>query len=293
MRLSLTHAPRVTRTVNLPADRISYEAYRVLLRRRWGGPSGPRLNLTKVANALSNTGAVPVEKDFASARDVVASVQDVARRRQDAAGFEGFAVDDAVFDESVEGWEYWSNAQLAGTIASFAYNVNPSPSVLELGCGAGHLFGLLRSYGVTDYVGIDGSPYFLELNPRLRGHEDHFRTLNLQQEIRLEQDGRPLTFDVVCSFEVLEHIREEVVDSFLTTMRGHMHGRSTAFVTASTLAGMDVHVLVRDRSWWLERFARHGLRPRPDEARLRRRIERRHPFNWQPHSTNTFALELG
>lgn len=291
MRLSLKHAPRVERKINLPVDVASYWAYRRLLQRRRPA-AGSRLDPANITNALPNTGAVPIEKEYTSARAVISSVSDVAHRRQDAEGFEGFAPDDAVFDESAEGWEYWSNAQLAGTIAAFAFEHYETPSVLELGCGAAHLFGLLRSYGISDYVGIDGSPYFLELNPRLRGHEDHFRTLNLQQEIRLEQDGQPLIFDVLCSFEVLEHIREEVVDELLATMRNHMRAGSVAFLTASTLGGMDVHVLVRDRPWWLERFARHGLHPRADEERLRRRIGRRHPFNWQPHSTNTFALEV-
>ncbi len=292
MRLSLKHAPRVERKINLPADVASYRAYRWLVQRRRDGAPDARLDVASIVNALPNSGGVPITKEYASARDVISSVTDLAHRRQDAEGFEGFAADDAVFDESAEGWEYWSNARLAGTITTFAVENYPNPSVLELGCGAGHLFGLLRGYGIYDYFGIDGSPYFLDLNPRLRGHEAHFRTLNLQQEIRLEQQGQPLAFDVVCSFEVLEHIREEVVDELLATIRNQMHQGSVAFLTASTLGGMDVHVLVRDRPWWLERFAAQGLYPRVDEEQLRRRIGRRHPFNWQPHSTNTFALKV-
>jgi SAM-dependent methyltransferase len=281
----------VKRSLTVVADRVAFRLRRALLRRPRQTFAGARLDPAALTNTLPNSGAVPVAQEFRSGREIVSCFEDIGRRRHDVEGFEGFAADDAIYDESLESWEYWSNGRLAAAVASYAYERSPNPSVLELGCGAAHLFRLLRALGIEDYVGIDGNPWFLRFNPRLRGHEAHFRTLNLQQEIRLEDDGQPATFDIVCSFEVLEHMREDAIDEFLRTVRNHMHPQSTAFLTASLEAGIDVHVLVRDRPWWLERFGRHGLHPRADEEQLRRRLERNHPFNWKPGTTNTFALE--
>lgn len=251
----------------------------------------PTLDLAAVRNVLPNTGGIPIEASFASAREIVQRFSDAAHRSLDIAGFEGFAADDAVFDARTQQAEMWSYAPLAGAIAAFCHNRYTHPSVLDLGCGPAHLFHFLRELGIGDYLGIDGNPWFIHFNPHLAGHESHFAIQNLQEEIQLRAGERPLVFDVICSFEVLEHIREDRVDDFIRTMRNHMHARSTAFCTASLQAGMDVHVLVRPREWWLDRFAQHGLFPIRDEAEWGRRIGENHSFNWNPRISSIFVLE--
>ncbi len=247
----------------------------------------------RIKNLLPNSGKVPLRQRFSCAQEIVANFQNSTGWPQGIEGFEGFRPVDAVFDLEKEAWELWSNARLAGFIASFAHAHYPSPSILELGCGPAHLFFFFRRYGIPDYVGMDGHPHFVSFNPLLKGSEDHFLTLNLQEELRLSLDGSgPLSFDILLSFEVLEHIREETADALLKTIRNHMHRRSVFFCTASMNQEVAVHVLVRDREWWLSRFARVGLYPRKDEGRLCRQMARAHPFNWHPRDTNLFALEL-
>ena len=112
----------------------------------------------------------------------------------------------------------------------------------------------------------------------------------MQEPIQLAWEGQPIRFDIVCSFEVLEHIREDAVDNFIRTIANHMHATSLAICTASRQDNIDIHVLVRDRAWWLDRFARFGLVSRPDEAEMVRAIARDHPFNWLPQQSNIFAL---
>ena len=254
--------------------------------------STPTIHLDAVHNVLPNSGPLLLAKDFSSAAEIVATFRGLQRRAQGSKDFEGFAPDDAVFDEARELGRLWSNAQLAGFIAAFGYTNYNNLSVLELGCGAAHLFFFLRGYRLSDYMGIDGNPYFVISNRFLRGHEQHFQILNLQEEIMLYEGANPLKFDIVCSFEVLEHIREDAVDSFIQTIRNHMHSRSAAFLTASLETWYDVHVLVRDCPWWLRRFANLGLYPRSDEAELIRMLGESHPFNWGPDNSNMFALEV-
>lgn len=274
----------------LSLGHLDYLAYRSLLMKS-SARAWPSINYARMRNVLPNSGPVPMERDFRSARELIAAFPDARKRSQAIEGFEGFAPDDAIYDDTEQSWELWSNAGLAGTIASFGYRHYANPSVLELGCGPAHLFFFLRRYGVCNYVGVDGNPLMLKLNPALKGYEQHFLTQNLQEEIALRQNDEPLKFDIVCSFEVLEHIREERIERFIRTMRNHMHAGSVAFCTASLQSGMDVHVLVRDRGWWLERFTSLGLRPRKDQADICGQLGRHHPFNWTPENTNIFALQ--
>ena len=254
--------------------------------------TAPTFSLAVINDKLPNSGPIVMTQHYDSASEVVSQFSDPAKRRQDIAGAEGFAPDDAVFDPATQLAELWSSAPLAGFIATFAYAHYTTPSILDIGCGPAHLFYFLRDLGVWDYVGIDANPFLIHFNPFLALYADHFRLLNLQEPIQLQSGDKPLHFDIVCSFEVLEHIREETVDRFIRTLCNHMHRNSVAFCTASLQDGFDVHVLVRGRDWWLDRFARFGLVSRPDEAELVRSIARNHPFNWLPFQSNIFALEL-
>lgn len=267
-------------------DRLAH-AVEVL---RHGHPRTPALDVARIANALPNLGGVPYSAPAEDTRHLIdrMSGRRGENRHQGIPGFEGFAPDDAVYDERTEQWRIWSYSRLARFLARFA-RARGAASVLELGSGAGQLFEFLRAYGVADYLGIDGSP-LLAMNRICRESPQHFRTLNLQEELRLELGGAPVRFDVVCSFEVLEHIREDAIDRLIATIRAHMHARSTAFLTASRLE-CDVHVLVRPRDWWLARFAAHGLaRPAGADA-LERALGAHHPHIWNEKSSHCFALE--
>jgi len=260
--------------------------------RRWAGRTRETIAYEDVRNLLPNSGPLQLPYEFHSASDVVATFRDPTRRSQGVAGYEGFAPDDAVFDEVSEARELWSNANLAASITSFAYETYVNPSIIELGCGPAHLFFFFSRYGIRDYIGMDGNPLLLCFTRHVQGNERHFHILDLQQEIRLSQGKEPLTFDVLCSFEVLEHIREDRLGAFLQTIRNHMHTASTLLCTASTVDWMDVHVLVRSREWWLDRFAKAGLVPRRDSDGLCQSMLENHPFNWDTSTTNVFVLRL-
>ena len=270
---------------------IVYAYYRVAL----NGVRSNNLNidLAQLHNELPNTGGVPVAVSYTGAAEIVEAVVSSTKRGVDVQGFEGFALDDAVFDTLTEGWERWTYAPLAGWLAKFGYSRFVDPSVLELGCGPAHLFRFLRGLGLMDYVGIDGHPTFVDMNRYLIGYREHFRTYNIQERIQLSDDStKNLTFDMILCFEVLEHIREDKIDAIIWTMRQHLHKGSVVFCTASTVCGMDVHVLIRDRKWWLSRFEEFGLIEHAESLSLICQFGKRHPFNWAPPTTNQFVLTL-
>lgn len=271
-------------------DRLEYFYYRLLFLRHVN--SAPILHFGLLHNILPNSGPIHLPREFSSVTEINAIFHNAPKRRLEIKGFEGFALDDAVFDSKKEPWEMWSFVPLAGFLAKFAYARYKKPTVLELGCGPAHLFYFLRNFGIWDYIGIDGNPYFVKFNPYLKGYEKHFLILNLQEEIRLREGDKPLKFDIICSFEVLEHIREDKIENLIKTIRNHMHPQSVFFATASlkTEGEIDVHVLARDRQWWLKRFAKFGLYPRADEPKIVQEMLKNKPWNWE--SNILFALEM-
>lgn len=115
----------------------------------------------------------------------------------------------------------------------------------------------------------------------------NYRLLNLQERIDFG-----VTFDVVCSFEVFEHIHEEYVNELIWTVMNHMGEGSLFIGTASITEEYDVHITVKTREWWLERFALNGLIPlsRNEESSYLDVLGKNHPFNWRPANTSMFIL---
>lgn len=201
----------------------------------------------------------------------------------------GFALNDAVFDRATEGMELWSNLNLAVHIARLAHGLERNPSVIELGCGPAHLLYFFRRFGIHRYLGVDGNPYLTRTNPYLRDLSGNFVFLNLEEPIKLYALGYPVQCSLVLSFEVLEHIREQYLGVFLTNVLNHLKDGGYFICSASTLAGMDVHLTVRPRDWWLETFSKYKLETTGFSADFARAVLQDTPFNWDG-GTNLFLL---
>ncbi len=251
-----------------------------------------KLDYKNIKNILPNSGGIKINQNYLSAKEIIMQFGDSENRQQAINGFEGFAPDDAIFDSENQSYEMWSYLNLAGVLAYLSLKKSTNPTFLELGCGASHLFYFLRSYRINNYIGIDGHSDFINFNPYLKGYEEHLMIQNLQEEIKLQSlDGRNILFDVILSFEVMEHIREDKIDNLLKTILNHMHQKSILICTAS-LQELDVHILVRERKWWLKRFENFGLFPIQNDSVLIEIIGKCHPFNWKPTDTNIFIMEL-
>jgi 2-polyprenyl-3-methyl-5-hydroxy-6-metoxy-1,4-benzoquinol methylase len=250
-----------------------------------------KLNYAEIKNILPNSGSIALNKSYSSAKDLVKDFLYMQNRKQDVQGFEGFAPDDAIFDPETQIDEMWSYLSLASILSHLALKEYNNPTFLELGCGASHLFYFLRLYGINSYFGIDGHPEFVSFNPYLKGYEEHFLSQNLQEEIQLQSLDKPVLFDVIMTFEVMEHIREDKIDNFIKTIRNHMHQKSILICTAS-LQELDVHILVKQREWWLNRFQGFSLIPIENNKELANMVGKCHPFNWKASTTNMFVMKL-
>ena len=245
--------------------------------------------LWPVENRLPNSGGIPLDPTMINPGDVVKiGYSSVEKRQSGVAGFEGLALDDAL--GWLEEYRHYSFVPLAGAISRIAFDRfgRRSFSVLELGCGWGGLRVLLQSFGSSFYLGIDANPIPFLHSPFMNQSPGSYRLLNLQDTIDFSR-----TFDITCSFEVLEHIREDRLHSILQTISNHLSENSLFIGTAALTDYTDVHVTVHDRNWWLGKFREHGLGPvaAPQEQKWISMLARNHPFNWTPSTTSIFVLE--
>lgn len=121
-------------------------------------------------------------------------------------------------------------------------------SVLDIGCGTGVSMSYLIDRGVSA-VGIEGS----ELAISRARHPQHIVKHNLNEEIDL---GRK--FDVVWSYEVVEHVKPKHVENLVNTFSNH--GDVIVMSAAPPGQGGEGHFNEQPPSYWIEKFSARGYR---------------------------------
>jgi 2-polyprenyl-3-methyl-5-hydroxy-6-metoxy-1,4-benzoquinol methylase len=244
--------------------------------------------IAKLHNQLPNSGGVPIDATRLNIEEVMRNgYSNAVKRRAGITGYEGLALDDAM--GWIEDYRHYSFVPLARAVSNIAHQHFGRPfSVLELGCGWGGFRVLLQTFGASSYLGIDANPLPFKYSPFMLQSPISYRLLNLQETVDF---GR--CFDVVCSFEVLEHIGEDRLDFIMQTISKHLSESSLFIGTAALTDYTDVHVTVHDRNWWLERFDKHRLLPVPEakETHWIKALARNHPFNWNSSTTSIFVLQ--
>lgn len=151
----------------------------------------------------------------------------------------------------------WSASQVDNCTAIFNHIrqnqlLKPGERFCDIGASRGRLTRMMQDQGVPAYA-IDGTDYgvrhkLLDCDPARYAVYD-FR-------IRIDVESFRRFFGLVTSFEVLEHIPVEHLDTFLDNM---------AHISSSCLVSIhhggneaENHYTVRDLDWWLAQFNKRG-----------------------------------
>ena len=134
----------------------------------------------------------------------------------------------------------------AATCLDLAWQTLGVPgSMLDVGCGRGHLVATSRLRG-ADAIGVDLS------------HADSTGPLR-HADLRVPVD-LARTFDLVLCWEVAEHLPPESADTLCDTLARHLtHGGVLLFTAATPGQGGDGHLHERPRAYWRELLEARGL----------------------------------
>ncbi len=121
-------------------------------------------------------------------------------------------------------------------------------TVLDLGCGIGKSLDYFLSHSI-DVVGVDGSKIAISHAK----HPERIIPYNLTKELRLKK-----TFDLIWSFEFVEHIHPQFTRNLLQTFSNHSD--TIVMSAAKPGQGGSGHFNEQPAAYWIEQMSTKGYR---------------------------------
>src|SRR3989338_429256 len=139
-------------------------------------------------------------------------------------------------------------------------------SFLDIGCGAGALVFDFAIEGVLS-IGIDGSDTCLRANNNYwRNLPKNFFTCDVTKKFSyVDSSEKQKKFDLITSWEVLEHIPESGLNQMLKNIQDHLTDDGYFIGTCSLLeysnpkTGVIYHVTLKSKEWWSNLFREENL----------------------------------
>ncbi len=122
-------------------------------------------------------------------------------------------------------------------------------SILDLGQGTGRTVDFFVQSGIADVVGVEGSPEAISTSP----HPKKAMRWNLNEALDLKRK-----FDLVYSFEVVEHIHPRYVENLLRSFSNH--GDRVVITAARPGQGGAGHFNEQPPEYWIAHFQELGFR---------------------------------
>lgn len=139
--------------------------------------------------------------------------------------------------------------------------------VLDMGCSGGGFVKSCFDEGCLA-VGLEGSDFSKKLGrAEWRTIPEYLFTCDITGEFNIflefNQKTDRLIFDVVTSWEVMEHIAEPDIAKVAANVKRHLAPTGLWIMSVSpneeVINGVRLHQTVRDREWWIGKFETLGL----------------------------------
>lgn len=137
--------------------------------------------------------------------------------------------------------------------------------ILDLGCSSGAYISNMHDIGFFA-IGLEGSDYS-KINKRgpwayLADFVLFTTDITKPFEIILNEKKSVEKFDIITSFEVFEHLKENDIESLFKNIKKHTHFNSRLILSISTeddfYEGLNLHQTVKSQDWWMTKFLSLG-----------------------------------
>lgn len=137
--------------------------------------------------------------------------------------------------------------------------------ILDLGCSGG---GMIKSFIDDGHfgVGLEGSDYSLKMQRAswpLISKFLHTCDISKPFEIIDKEINKRIIFDVVTSWEVMEHISENDIDVLAENVKRHLTPNGLWIMSVShneeVINGVKLHQSVFPKQWWIDKFEKLGF----------------------------------
>ena len=126
--------------------------------------------------------------------------------------------------------------------------VTGAQRILDVGCAMGFMVGHLRRLGIDAY-GCDMSEYAISKA------EPHVRPFLMHCDIANGLPYRDKWFDLVCSFDVMEHVPEDQLPAVVAELLRVGTTQFHEITCEEHQIGVDLtHVTIKPLVWWQDRF---------------------------------------
>ncbi len=144
---------------------------------------------------------------------------------------------------------------------------NKKIKYMDIGCAGGGIVldALLRGHFA---IGLEGSDYSLlhqRAEWRALRHNLFTCDVTFPFDVQTIEGKEHVNFDVISAWEVLEHIPEDSLDQMIKNIIDHLEiggvfiGTAAQFGDYDPVSGASMHVTIKPREWWEDKFTQYGL----------------------------------
>ncbi|WP_118974877.1 class I SAM-dependent methyltransferase [Taibaiella koreensis] len=171
---------------------------------------------------------------------------------------------------------------------------NVTLKVLDLGCSGGGFVKNCIDDGCVA-IGLEGSDFSKKhKRAEWRSIPENLFTCDITRTFQLsDETGKEMIFDLITSWEVLEHIEEKDLKPLFENIQKHLSHKGLCIVSIcyvdDIINGVNLHRTVKPKSWWLEKVKELGMYHLPQfETYFSEQYIRGRKYN----APNTFHLIL-